>query len=45
MKIVFQSAVVVAALALFLFAAPSTFANNCASNVTGNWSAPATWST
>lgn len=44
MKLAFQSAGVLAVLVLFLIAAPSTYANNCASNATGNWSAAATWS-
>jgi hypothetical protein len=44
MKLVLQGTVVVAVLALLLFAAPSAYANNCASAISGNWSAPATWS-
>jgi hypothetical protein len=35
--------VVVAVLALWLFAAPSASANSCVSLATGNWNAPATW--
>jgi hypothetical protein len=44
MRLVFQSTLVVAVLALFLFSAPSARATACASAATGNWSAPATWS-
>ena len=43
MKLVLQSAVVVAVLALFLFAAPSAYGNACVSNATGNWGTAGTW--
>src|SRR3979409_666761 len=43
MRLVLQSVVVVAVLALFFFAAPSAYGNACVSNATGNWSAPGTW--
>ena len=44
MRHVIKGALVVAVLALLSFAAPSAYANNCASNASGNWSAAATWS-
>ena len=44
MRHLLKGAMVVAVLALLLFAAPSAYANNCASAGSGNWSAPATWS-
>jgi len=43
MKLALQSAVVVAMLGLFLFAAPSANASACVSSATGNWSATSTW--
>ena len=45
MRVVVKGAVIVAALALLLLAAPSAYARACASNATGNWSSPATWTT
>ncbi len=44
MRLVLQSAMIVAVLALFLFAAPSTYANACVSRANGNWGTAFTWS-
>ena len=43
MRLVLQIAVVLAVLALLLFAAPSAYANACVSRANGNWGTASTW--